>query len=158
MKATDIIKKLHLEPLPQEGGFFRRVYDSEFNLPDQRPFASAIYYLVTPESFSSLHRLKTAEEIFIFCAGDPVDLLQLSHHGVEHYRMGARVDLGQRPQVVVPAGMWQGTKLATGGAWALLSVVVVPAYLDNDNEYGKREELIKLFPSHEKIIRQYTYD
>ncbi len=158
MEYEEVIKKLNLEPLPVEGGYFRRFYESEFLHSDQRPHASAIHYLVTRQSFSSLHRLKTAEEIFIFCAGDPVEQIQLSHHGIEHYRMGTKLQSNHRTQVVVPANRWQGTKLVSGGTWALLCTIVVPAYLPQDCEFANREELISLFPKHEKVIKDFTYE
>ena len=62
--AEEIIKKLDLKPLPGEGGFYRETYKSDINLPAQifgldtksvRHISTAIYYLVIPESFSSLH-------------------------------------------------------------------------------------------------------
>ena len=75
--AEQVIKKLGLEPLPGEGGYFVQTHKDrqQITLPDHpnnpRSASTAIYYLVTPESFSALHRL-TQDEVFHFYGGDPV--------------------------------------------------------------------------------------
>jgi hypothetical protein len=83
--ADQIIALLNLTPHPKEGGYFRETYRSsetvsEKTLPRQyegiRSFATAIYYLLTPETFSAIHRLQS-DEIFHFYLGDPVEILQL---------------------------------------------------------------------------------
>ena len=45
-----------------------------------RSLGTAIYYLMTPEAFSAMHRLAT-DEIFHFYLGDPVEMLQLDPDG-----------------------------------------------------------------------------
>ena len=47
----------------------------------ERNVSTAIYYLLTPESFSSIHRVRS-DEVFHFYAGDPVEMLQLRSDGV----------------------------------------------------------------------------
>ena len=42
----------------------------------ERKSSTAIYYLVTPESFSALHRVKS-DEMFHFYYGDPVEMIQI---------------------------------------------------------------------------------
>lgn len=70
--ASQIIKDLNLAPLPGEGGYYRETYRSgdgivSLQMSDKelknRCLTTAIYYLVTPETFSSLHRLPQ-DEIF----------------------------------------------------------------------------------------------
>src|ERR1051326_2178730 len=90
MLTTDEIKSLlGLKPHPTEGGFYVETYRSKDvlsrdALPSRyggsRAFGTAIYYLITPDSFSALHRLPT-DEIFHFYLGDPVEMLQLSADG-----------------------------------------------------------------------------
>ena len=43
-----------------------------------------IYYLITPDEFSALHKVKTAEEVFHFYLGDPVEMLQIDDCGKTH--------------------------------------------------------------------------
>ncbi len=86
MLTVDEVKSLlRLEPHPAEGGWFAETYRSEEGidaraLPPRyrgaRALGTAIYYLLTPESFSAMHRL-ASDEIFHFYLGDPVEMLQL---------------------------------------------------------------------------------
>ena len=56
-EARKIIAQLGLEPLPLEGGWFRRTRVSAVTLDNGRCAESAIYFLVTAVDFSALHRL-----------------------------------------------------------------------------------------------------
>jgi predicted cupin superfamily sugar epimerase len=76
-----------------------------------RLFGTAIYYLLTPETFSAMHRLPS-DEIFHFYIGDPVEMLQLWPDGsIRVLILGSDILNGMQPQVVVPRGVWQGAKL-----------------------------------------------
>jgi predicted cupin superfamily sugar epimerase len=129
--ASTIIEMFDLVPLPDEGGFYRQSY----SLGDTaRPSATAIYYLITPDSFSSLHRL-TSDEIFHFYAGDSCQMIQVGSSGdLTDFRLGSEFSTGDRPQIVVPAGTWQGTKLVDGGSWALVGTTMTPGYRQEEFE------------------------
>ncbi len=154
--ADDVVRMLQLEPLNQEGGFFRRPAEAVGRGPDDRRLWSTIYFLVTPESFSAMHRLKT-DEIWCFHAGDPVESLRLRAEGEgEWVKLGLDVSAGQRLQDVIAAGIWQGTRLAAGGRWALLSCVVVPEFVWGDFELGERAPLTALYPGFAADITALT--
>ena len=85
LTAEEIIQCLQLEPHPCEGGFFRETYRARFSIPasalpseysGDRCASTAIYYLLTPGTFSEMHRLPT-DEVFHFYLGDAVEMLQL---------------------------------------------------------------------------------
>jgi uncharacterized protein len=85
LTADELIRILQLKPLPLEGGWYRETHRSSLQLPaqvlgphyrDARSATTAIYYLLTPDTFSALHRLP-ADEVFHFYLGDPVEMLQL---------------------------------------------------------------------------------
>ncbi len=165
-KAEEIIKKLNLQPLPGEGGYFRQTYKSDdpgisasdfgIDSPSPRHLATAIYYLVTPGSFSALHRIKS-DEIFHFYAGTPVEMIQIDENGqLTRLVMGSDVMNGQLPQVVVPKGTWQATRLMDGKNWALLGTTVSPGFEFEDFEMGEREDLIKAFPQLRNDIIRFT--
>jgi len=89
LSAEYIIKKLELKPLPIEGGYYSQTYCSSERIPktalpdryvSDRPFSSAVYYLLTLETCSALHKLKS-DEIYHFYLGDPVIMLQLHPSG-----------------------------------------------------------------------------
>ncbi|MCX6954629.1 MAG: cupin domain-containing protein [Verrucomicrobia bacterium] len=158
-EAKKIIDQLGLEPLPQEGGWFRRTWLSAETLPSGRAAGGAIYFLVTPTGFSALHRLKT-EEVWLFHAGDALDHVMFgSETGtVSVNRLGDDVLAGEVPQLVVPGGMWQGAHLAAGGTrgWALLSCLMAPAWEEQEFELGDRTRLLAEFSSARTQIEALT--
>jgi predicted cupin superfamily sugar epimerase len=156
MTADEVTQLLQLKPHPLEGGFFRETYRSRWmvsgeylpqGMSGSRSIGTAIYYLITPESFSPLHKL-SGTEIFHFYAGDPVLMLQLLHDGNSRMvTMGNDLAAGQQPQVVVRGNVWQGCKLAPGGKWALLGTTMSPGFDPADYEHGEAEALIGQYPN-----------
>jgi predicted cupin superfamily sugar epimerase len=166
MSAQEIRELLKLEPLPGEGGYYRRTYEASGIIPARdlpkhegpRVYSTAIYYLITPDSYSALHRVPQ-DELFHFYLGDPVEMIQLSPAGVlTELVIGPDLGKGQRPQVVAPGGSWQGTRLMGQGKWALMGCTVAPGFELADFEIKKRAELIRMFPRHETLIRRFTYE
>ena len=68
--------------------------------------------------------------------------------------MGDDLAAGQRPQVVVPAGVWQGS--STCGEWTLLGTTMTPPYTDEGFELGRRDELLADWPSAAGRIAELT--
>ncbi len=167
LTAETIAEALGLQPLPAEGGLYRRTFEAEERvsadaLPPrygrEKRLSTAIYYLLTNEtsSFSALHRLPT-EEIYHFYLGDPVELLQLFSDGSsETVVLGQDLSQGQRVQHVVPRGAWQGSLLVGGGRFALMGATMAPGYDDLDYEGGVRAELISSYPDRVELIQRLT--
>jgi predicted cupin superfamily sugar epimerase len=166
MTADDVKKILNLAPHPREGGCYVRTYESgEMLAPaafadgryrSARHTGTAIYYLLEPETFSEIHRL-VSDEIFHFYAGDTIEMLQLHPDGSGRMvRIGNRLDLGERSQMVVPRGVWQGSRLAPGGSWALLGCTVSPGFDFADYEAGMRQDLCAGWPGFSNLIRELT--
>jgi predicted cupin superfamily sugar epimerase len=161
MTIDELKHLLRLEPLAGEGGWFAETYRSQRVLPDgaldpdwagPRSLATAIYYLLTAETFSALHRLR-ADEIFHFYLGDPVEMLQLAPNGGGRVLvLGTDLTAGMRPQILVPAGVWQGTKLVAGGRFALLGTTVSPGFDLADFEPGHGESLAAAYPEFRERI------
>lgn len=158
-EAQQIITKLGLDPLPNEGGYFRRTWTGPAVFKDNcRPIGTAIIFLITPEEFSALHRLAT-NEVWHFCAGDPVELVQLdaSSQAVRRDVLGSDILAGQIPQIVVPAGIWQGARLVTKDqGWALLGCTMAPGWDDREFRLGNRESLLETFPNASPEIHGLT--
>ncbi|MGD9530682.1 cupin domain-containing protein [Pseudonocardia sp.] len=158
---------LGLEPLPREGGRFRRTFADAHS--------SAIHYLLVAPEFSALHRL-TSAELYHWHAGSPLLLLLLhpdpapsvhpgrsEHDGVharatggrlEEVVLGPDVEAGQRPQVAVPAGTWQGS--SPDGAWTLVSTTVAPPFDWAMFTLGDRATLTAAYPAAEARISELT--
>jgi predicted cupin superfamily sugar epimerase len=113
LTADKIIALLNLKPHPEEGGYFVETYRSSETLSEKalpsrykgvRSFGTAIYYLLTPETFSTIHRLQS-DEIFHFYLGDPVEMLQLWPDGSGRILiLGTDIMNGMKPQAVIPKG------------------------------------------------------
>jgi uncharacterized protein len=152
LTAREIIAALNLRPLPKEGGYYRETYRSgAYHQDGGRSLSTAIYYLLTRDSFSTLHRLPS-DEIFHFYWGDPVSMLQLWPDGTGRIvTLGPDVCAGQSPQLVVPAGVWQGSWLASGSC-ALLGTTMAPGFDFADYEAGDRAKLARAYPEFAEII------
>lgn len=165
MTADEIIRHLGLQPHPKEGGFFRETYraaETHAHLPPRyngtRSSSTAIYYLLTPSTFSELHRLQT-DEVFHFYLGDPVRMLQLDEQGQGRTLvLGPGLRSGHQMQVVVPRGVWQGSCLEPGGNFALLGCTVAPGFDYADYESGDRAALTARYPDFADMIRRLTND
>jgi predicted cupin superfamily sugar epimerase len=163
--AESLKKALNLVPLSIEGGYFAETYRSAEVLPAEslrggysgaRSACTAIYYLLEPGTFSEMHRVKS-DEIFHFYLGDPVEMVQLWPDGSHRViTIGTEIERGMRPQVVAPRGVWQGTRLLSGGQIALLGCTVSPGFEYDDYESGKCVELVKQYPTAREFIETLT--
>lgn len=165
MTAQEIIETLGLVPLEPEGGFFVETHRTPLTLASAslggayagpRSLSTAIYYLLTPETFSAMHRLP-GDEVFHHYHGDGVLQLVLRDSGeAEALVLGPDLAQGMRPQRVVPGGSWQGARLVAGGRWALLGTTMAPGFDPADYEAGDRDALEARFPAHAAEIRALT--
>ena len=157
MNINDIIQGLNLKRHPEEGGFYCETFRSEQRVGIQdRSLYTAIYYLLTPDTFSRIHRLKS-DEIFHFYLGDPIEMVQLHPDGrVEMFNIGNDILNGFKPQVLVPKNVWQGSRLLPGGRYALMGTTMSPGFEYSDYETGQREQLIQQYPDHERMIVDLT--
>lgn len=144
----DLIKKLHLEPLPGEGGHFAKTYTHSKTFHDnskERSLASAIYYAIAHNEKSAFHRVP-CDEIFHFYAGDPVKQIQYNPETAELkvFNIGAQIFEGQQPQILVPQSHWQALYATENHfGWSLLGCTVHPGFLFEDFELAGPELLKK---------------
>jgi uncharacterized protein len=67
--------------------------------------------------------------------------------------LGTDVTAGQRPQLVVPAGTWQGA--SPDGEWSLVGTTTAPPF-DAHFELGDRGELARRYPEAADRIAELT--
>ena len=167
LSADQIVAILGLTPHPREGGFFLESYRSDERIPAEllpgrkavhHCLGTAIYYLLTAETRSTIHRL-ASDEIFHFYLGDPVMLLVLDpDQGGQIVILGPDLAGGQSVQVVIPKATWFGACLVAGGKWSLMGTTMAPGFEYPDYEDGNRDELVQKFPEHADLITRLTLE
>jgi predicted cupin superfamily sugar epimerase len=163
--AEQIIKFFGMKPLPYEGGFYVETYRCAGKIAQaalsarytgEKNFSTAILYLLTPDTFSALHRLRS-DEIFHFYLGDSITMLQLHPDRTsEIITLGQDIMNGQRVQATVPNNTWQGCFLNEGGRFALMGCTIAPGFEFADFELAQGEELLKQYPSQHDLILKLT--
>lgn len=116
-----------------EGGFFRFIHlfgDS----------SGAIYYLVTKDSFSSLHKL-SKDEVWFFLEGGKCEQLTLTDGGNIKIKP---LDENNRT-TLVKAEEWQATRLVDGD-YALFTTIMSPHY-EPDDFSSPSEGLLERYPA-----------
>ncbi|MEF9852457.1 MAG: cupin domain-containing protein [Christensenella sp.] len=157
MKPTikEVIDILKLEPLGREGGMFRSTYHSSALCGD-RCAGSAIFFFLTANAFSHLHRLPT-DELYHFYFGDPVEFLELFPDGSSRCALiGSDILNNQNPQLLAHAGSWQGSHLLDGGEYALMGTTMSPGFIESDYEHANADLLISQYPLQAELIRKLT--
>ena len=128
-----LVASLSLIPHP-EGGFYRETWRAPLviagdALPHGAPRAAqtAIYFLLPAGTFSAIHRV-TSDEIWHHYDGDPLELHLWSQDGAHRMELlGRELARGERPQHVVPAGVWQAA-VPRGSRYALSGCTVAPGF------------------------------
>ncbi|BCB82438.1 cupin domain-containing protein [Phytohabitans flavus] len=142
-----LAEQLDLAPHP-EGGWFRETWRSDHAFEPEgyggpRRAATAIYFLLHPGEESRWHVVRS-DELWLWHSGGP---LELRMHGTAAWRslrepevavagsvqdqetaiLGNDIAAGQRPQVLVPGGVWQAA-VPAGDQPVLVSCVVAPGF------------------------------
>jgi predicted cupin superfamily sugar epimerase len=158
------IKNLGLLPHP-EGGYYKETYRSVDTLSEAalegkhngpRNCSTAIYFLITKNSFSAFHKI-LSDELWHFYAGDPLEIFYFNEN-----KELVTITLGKNPensevfQAVVPKNRWFGSRVVAGGEYSLLGCTVAPGFDFNDFEMAERSHLLASYPEHSQIITDLT--
>ncbi len=160
-----IINKLKLEPHP-EGGYFTETYRSHGEINEEnleqgydgkRNYSTCIYFLLTSDNFSALHRIKQ-DEIWHFYDGSPIRLHIITELGAhsEHV-IGSDLNKGETPQFVIPGDCWFAAEVINKNTYSLVGCTVSPGFNFKDFELKTRKDLVSLFPDKEEIISKLTH-
>jgi predicted cupin superfamily sugar epimerase len=108
-----------------EGGWYAETFR---DAPDGgRGHSTAIYYLLEAGERSHWHRVLDAAEAWHYHAGAPLSLrISPEGDGVSTIVLGPDLVAGERPQGIVPAGVWQSAE--SRGAWTLVGCTVAPGF------------------------------
>jgi predicted cupin superfamily sugar epimerase len=165
LTAQKVIDILGLMPHPEEGGHFSETYRSgecvsldslSGRYSGERCHGTAIYYMLTPQTYSHMHMLQS-DEVFHFYAGGPCEMVQLHPDGTgERLVLGPDIATGQRPQIVVPHGSWQGLRLLPGSDFCLMGCTVAAGFEFVDYSHGARADLVEKWPDFRDIVTTLT--
>jgi predicted cupin superfamily sugar epimerase len=144
-----------------EGGWYKEVYRSSLLLDQSmlpasftgdRNACTHIYFLLEQGNFSAFHRIQS-DELWHFYAGDPLIIYEIDEHGtLKEHLLGNDPNRDQSLFTFIKAGNWFASKPAAGSTYALVGCTVSPGFDFNDFEMADKEELIRSFPQHVKII------
>lgn len=124
--AEDLIAALGLTP-HAEGGHWAQTWIGPPG-PHGRPVGTVIVYLLAADEESRWHCLD-ATEVWHFHTGAPLTLRYWEGDGPIMTRtLGPDVESGHRPQVVVPAGVWQSA--VSEGSYSLAGCTMAPGFVD----------------------------
>ena len=157
------IDKLELIEHP-EGGYYKEIYRSEEEfssdaLPDRyagkRNFGTSIYFLLTTESVSNFHRLKS-DEIWHFHQGGVAKIHFISEEGTYSFKtIGADFENDETLQVVIPRNTWFAAEVIKDD-FILVGCTVAPGFEFQDFELANRAALSANFPEYSELIVQFT--
>ena len=156
-----LIERLNLKPHP-EGGWYAETYRSTEIIPHEvlptrfngdRPFSTAIYFLLTTGMFSAFHRIQS-DECWHFYEGDPLNIFVIDKAGTfQKIKLGKNLLEGEALQAVVPAGCWFASKTTSETGYSLVGCTVAPGFDFADFELAIAADLSGLYPEHESLIK-----
>jgi predicted cupin superfamily sugar epimerase len=166
LTAEEIKGMLELKPHPT-CGFVAETYRSPLKIAAEslprayegdRPYGSALYFLVTPDAQIVMHRIRS-DQLYHHYLGASLEVLLLYPDGnAEIATVGPDLGAGERPQLFLPGGTFHTSRLLADGAvdYALLASTEWPGVEPPDVEHGDIEALMEAYPDFRKEIRAFT--
>ena len=162
--AEEIKAILGLKPHPT-CGFVAETYRSPLKIPTSalpdayegdRPYGSALYFLVTPDAQIVMHRIRS-DQLYHHYLGDSLEVLLLYPDGKgEVVKVGSDLGGGERPQLFLPGGTFHTSRLEAGASYALLASTEWPGVEPPDVEHGDIEALMEAYPDFREEIGAFT--
>ncbi len=158
-QAKAIAKKLGLQPIPIEGGY----YAATFRSPDQiespkrlgggpRKVVSTIYFMLYKD-FNTMHRMRT-NEIWCYHGGATLTLYELKDDGsLITHKLGNVLEAEEnQSQVVIEAYSWMAAELAHQDDYVLVTCCVAPGWEPTDYEFANRKEMCAKYPQYKDLF------
>ena len=124
LSAAEVMRLLDLKPHP-EGGHYRQTFRDPRTVDAGRAASTAIYFLLARGERSHWHKVDAAE-VWHYYGGAPLALSIADQAQRSTVQLGPDLAAGERPQAIVPAGVWQAAE--TLGAWTLVGCTVAPGF------------------------------
>jgi len=161
-RVQQLIRHYQMQPHP-EGGYFLQTYRSSGSIPHavlpegftgDRPFSTAIFFLLEQGNFSAFHRIRS-DECWHFYEGHPLLVHILLQDGtLITVRLGSDIGNGELFQYVVPANCWFASEPAPGSDYSLVGCTVSPGFDFTDFEMADAATLAGLYPGQSALIQR----
>lgn len=143
-----------------EGGYFKYEFGSEVWRKtaegEDRKNYSGIYFMVTHDSPSHFHQMKS-DEIWYYHAGSALTMHIIDEKGeYRTLRIGPDPERGESLSAVMRAGWIFGSSVDDGD-YGLVSCLVVPGYDDADYRLVVQSDLLEKYPQYRDIIMRMAY-
>ena len=163
-RKEQLIKQLNLQPLSEEGGFFRETYRSSSTLEidkngEKKQLLTTIYYLISEDTGGRnyLNRNKS-DHIHFFHCGWPLEYTVVSpEEEIKKFVLGPDPSKGDMFQLVVYGDYLKAARLMTERTecesfpnetpFALISEAVAPGFEYKDRCCYNKEKLEKIHPN-----------
>lgn len=163
--AEQLIRVYDLKPHP-EGGYYKENYRSAEAIPanclpprydGNRPFSTAIYFLLQEGAISRLHRI-ASDEIWHFYLGGALTIVEFKDGTVKRTVLGPDVEHGEELQHVVRGGTWFGAFPNPQSKYSFVGCTVAPGFDFADFQMATSEELIANYPAERDLIAKLAGD
>ena len=108
-----------------EGGHYHETFRDDRANDGGRASSTAIYYLLARGERSHWHRVDAAE-VYHWYAGAALELEIAEGDAIRTIRLGPDLAGNERPQAIVPRGVWQAAQ--STGDWTLIGCTVAPGF------------------------------
>jgi uncharacterized protein len=162
--AAELRELLELEPHPT-CGFTNLSYASQGviskdALPpgyqEDHVFATALYFMVTPETDIRLHALRS-DQVYSYHLGAALEVLCLYKDGSwAMHTVGPDIRAGQRPQLPIPGGTHHISRVKDGAEYSLLGTVEFPGFTEQDLVLSDATKLATEYPECAELIAEFT--
>ena len=100
-----------------------------------RKLYTSIYFLLTSNDISHLHRIKS-DELWYYHAGSPLTIHIIDENGVyKEIKLGLNLDKGEVPQALVPKNSIFGSSVMDEDTFSLVGCMVSPGFDYKDFEF-----------------------
>ena len=114
------------------------------------------HWLFLPGSFSSFHKVKNNDELWLIHQGKLLLHLLEPDGGKRTIHLGMDLDAGETPVANAPKGYWQAAELPEKEAFAFGTNVCAPPFSFDQFCIADRGFLLKDYPNEQELILRLT--
>ena len=157
LTANDYIEQLNLLPHP-EGGYYKETYRSSNELQvkgfvGERSVATSIYFLLSDNEKSHLHRIKSDEQWY-YHNGNVLEIIIFHQGKLSIQLLGKDIENGESLHITVPARAWFGSRVKDQTGFVLVSCVVAPGFDFADFELALYKKVSRDFPAYDSVLKE----